>query len=233
MEIRIQEELESTFAEGTEVKKREGKYDYVEIRPVVQRLNDVLGYDGWSFVISERFESEKTVIVFGDLTVYREDGTPVVKMQSGRKKIAYKKNSDDLLDIGNDWKAAISDCLKKCASLIGVGLYLSENDYRNDDSGSRGQKGNPPPPPPPPPPNQPDDNTEKESPQGDGASSDIMTKRKEVHNVEKQVLAMHGGTRNKLRQSLLDGSINLPPTMEDLATYQITLEKMLTDGKDA
>jgi len=225
---RIKEELESKFGRG-QVKKREGKYEYVEIRPVVQRLNDVLGYDGWSFVIIREMETDKTLIVCGELTIHA-DGCPVRKMQYGRKNIVLKKNTDIPLDIGNDWKAAASDCLKKCATLVGVGLYLSENEYQDGSDGSAGsrrQAGNNPPPPPPQEESSPESNTEPGS-----ASDEVLDMRKQVHKLEAKVLAMHGGTRTEMRTKLLN-SINLPLNMNGLLDYQTKLEDSLSEGKDA
>ena len=221
---RIQEELEATF-DRSQVKQRQG-YDYVEVQSVIQRLNEVLGYDGWSFAITDRHETDRTLMVWGELTVNTENGT-VSRMQCGRKNISFRKNSDVHLDIGNDWKSAASDCLKKCATLIGVGLSLSENDNRGgSDSGSNKQSNNPPPPPP-------REESSPTSPTEPGSASDeVMEMRKQVHKLEAKVLAMDGGTRNDMRTKMLK-SLNLPINMNGLVDYQTTLEDLLAEGKDA
>ena len=121
----IQDELKSTFDRG-EIKKREGKYEYLEVQTVVQRLNDILGYDGWDFTIMEREQTEQELIVFGSMVVRGEEGS-VTRMQCGRKRIAFKRGSDIPMDLGNDWKSAIGDCIKKCATLFGVGLYIKDD----------------------------------------------------------------------------------------------------------
>lgn len=41
-------------------------------------------------------------------------------MQNGRADIKYKKGSTEALDLGNDYKASATDCLKKCASKFGI-----------------------------------------------------------------------------------------------------------------
>jgi len=50
------------------------------------------------------------------------------KTQFGRSEVKFKKDSNDPLDFGNDMKAATSDCLKKCASLFGIGADVYEAD---------------------------------------------------------------------------------------------------------
>jgi hypothetical protein len=63
----------------------------------------------------------------------------VVKEQWGSKKIERYRKSGDIVDLGNDLKAATTDSLKKCASLLGVGLHLYEEDEEDvvvwDDNG--------------------------------------------------------------------------------------------------
>ncbi len=52
------------------------------------------------------------------------DGRTVTRQQFGSQKIKRSRSSGTPLDIGFDLKGAATDALKKCASLIGVGLYL-------------------------------------------------------------------------------------------------------------
>ncbi len=58
--------------------------------------------------------------VTGKLTVKDNDGHSITKTQVGRADIKFKKGTRIPLDIGNDLKAAHTDCLKKCASLLGI-----------------------------------------------------------------------------------------------------------------
>uniref|UniRef100_A0A7V3YL91 DUF3072 domain-containing protein n=1 Tax=Candidatus Caldatribacterium californiense TaxID=1454726 RepID=A0A7V3YL91_9BACT len=51
----------------------------------------------------------------------------MVKEQFGSKAIAYNPDGS-FVDLGDDLKAAASDALKKCATLLGVGLYLYEGE---------------------------------------------------------------------------------------------------------
>ncbi|MCK5642069.1 MAG: hypothetical protein KAJ19_14790 [Gammaproteobacteria bacterium] len=97
-----------------------GKWRYVTGGYVKKCLNLMFGWD-WDFeIIDERIEIEaKEVIVKGKLTC-RSNGAKIVKMQYGNKDIMFKKNTSIPLSIGNDMKAAATDCLKKCAAEIGI-----------------------------------------------------------------------------------------------------------------
>ena len=73
------------------------------------------------------------VIVKGRLTC-RSNGRTIVKTQYGNKEIMYKRGTDAQgnripLSIGNDFKSASSDCLKKCASEIGI----AQDIYNKED----------------------------------------------------------------------------------------------------
>jgi hypothetical protein len=52
-------------------------------------------------------------------------------MQFGNKDIIYKKGTEEPLSIGNDMKAAATDCLKKCAAEIGIAADIyNKEDFR-------------------------------------------------------------------------------------------------------
>lgn len=81
-------------------------------------LNMMFGWD-WDFEIKDKQIVINQVIVEGRLTV-RSNGTTVVKEQIGKKDIVYRKGTETPLDIGNDFKAAATDALKKCAAELGI-----------------------------------------------------------------------------------------------------------------
>lgn len=120
--------LQAPFA-PTEIKQREGSFgktlDYLETHTVIQRLNEALDGD-WSFHIVEHVVREdlSEVIVVGKLVA-----TGISKMQFGSAQIKRHRNSGESINLGDDIKAAASDALKKCATLLGVGLQL----YRSDE----------------------------------------------------------------------------------------------------
>ncbi len=109
--------------------------DYIAGEDVITRLNTVLGVAGWSFrVIQQGYNEEADEYwVLGELTVSRLDASgnivPVLtRMQYGSQQTKRCRSDNKPLDIGFDLKGAATDALKKCASLIGVGLYLSHKE---------------------------------------------------------------------------------------------------------
>jgi hypothetical protein len=99
---------------------------YITGEQVTSRLNEVLGWDGWSFRVLEHGYTEEAdeLWALGELTVWKQ--TPIVRQQFGSQKHNRKRETKEILDLGFDLKGAATDALKKCASLIGVGLYLAE-----------------------------------------------------------------------------------------------------------
>jgi len=97
-----------------------GTWDYVTSGYVKKVLNLMFGWD-WDFeIISEIIQLEaKQVIVKGKL-VCRTNGRVITKMQYGRQDVKFRKGTSEPLDLGNDMKGAASDCLKKCASELGI-----------------------------------------------------------------------------------------------------------------
>lgn len=84
--------------------------DYLDGATVIQRLNDAFNAE-WSFEILEHLIQEKEILVLGKLTA-----NGFTKTQFGNKA---REDS-----AGDDLKAATTDCIKKCATLFGIGLQL-------------------------------------------------------------------------------------------------------------
>lgn len=102
-----------------------GTWDYVAGSYVTQVLNSLFGFN-WSFEVVTSMQealataNTGTVVVQGRLKVKIGDEW-ITKEQYGRKDVAYRKGSTtDLLDFGNDLKAAATDAKKKCASELGL-----------------------------------------------------------------------------------------------------------------
>ena len=107
--------------------------DYITGEQAVSRLNDVLGFDGWSFKVIEHGYNDAAdeFWALGELTIH--SGPPAVIQQFGSQKPnRYRADNRDhpneIIDLGFDLKGAVTDALKKCASLRGVGLYLHEKE---------------------------------------------------------------------------------------------------------
>lgn len=106
-----------------------GTWDYVSGGYVRKVLNLMFGWD-WDFkVLSEQIIGQQ-VVVKGELTC-RANGRAIVKHQFGCKDIICRKGTTDALNIGNDFKAAATDALKKCAAEIGIAADIyNKEDFR-------------------------------------------------------------------------------------------------------
>lgn len=130
-----------------------GQWDYVKVSYVRKVLDSVFGFD-WDFEIEttlkEAFEVAKmtnSCTVKGTLVCRVVDDSgrirEIKKTQFGRadvkwqtetkagvksKKLDSFTNAPLPLDFGNDMKSAVSDCLKKCASLFGIAADVYEAD---------------------------------------------------------------------------------------------------------
>lgn len=120
--------------------------DYLTGEQVISRLNEVLGVAGWSFTIKDHgVNAEADECWALGLLEINCGGTMVSREQFGSNKIKrrsagrFKDNElrdqlDKPLDLGFDLKGAATDALKKCASLVGVGLYLSKKEEQTPAS---------------------------------------------------------------------------------------------------
>jgi hypothetical protein len=102
---------------------------YVTGEQVARRLNEVLGVGGWSFRILRHDINPEAdeAWALGELVAEIGEKT-VVRQQFGSQKLKRSRSTGAPLDLGFDLKGASTDALKKCASLLGVGLYLSRKE---------------------------------------------------------------------------------------------------------
>jgi hypothetical protein len=129
-----------------EIKYRQGRgglqFAYVEHGYVTERLNMVFGFN-WDFEVVDKQILEDEVIVEAKLTVRTPGGQTIVKTQFGGadiKRHASGAKNGRPLSIADDFKAAASDALKKCASLLGVGLDLYGRDRPEEPEAVEAQK---------------------------------------------------------------------------------------------
>ena len=91
-----------------------GMVNYVETYYVVDQLNKLFGFR-WDFEVLEHTVDNSSCVVKGKLTCHTPAGD-IVKHQFG------EADRHQGVPVGDTLKAAASDCLKKCASLIGIAL---------------------------------------------------------------------------------------------------------------
>lgn len=96
-----------------------GSANFVETHYVIGMLNLITGYR-WDFDVLDEKEAHGQIVVKGKLTIRTKKTESISKTQYGRAIVKMKSGSKDPLDYGNDFKAATSDAIKKCASLFGV-----------------------------------------------------------------------------------------------------------------
>jgi hypothetical protein len=117
----------------TEVHKRVNKgggdQTYVPASDVIARLNDVLGVGSWAFRIVREGFTETEAWVLGELTAWTAEDGKFSRQQYGNESIVMGKAQRPTSDL---LKKAGTDALKKCATLIGVALYLYDEDERNE-----------------------------------------------------------------------------------------------------
>lgn len=114
-----------------------GEWDYIKVGHVRRELDKAFGFN-WDFdietTLGEAFEVAKLTkqcIVKGILkarTMVDGQWIELKKVQFGRADVKFIKNTMTPLDMGNDFKGASSDALKKCASLLGIGSDIYEAD---------------------------------------------------------------------------------------------------------
>jgi Rad52/22 family double-strand break repair protein len=123
-----------------QIKQREGNFgkmlNYIEGNSVIQRLND--SFDAkWSFEILEHkiLDNTDEVVVLGKLAA-----GDIAKTQFGSSKITRARESGDIISLADDLKAAGTDALKKCATLLGVGLHLYKSSSKAPSLGQSDNK---------------------------------------------------------------------------------------------
>jgi recombination DNA repair RAD52 pathway protein len=131
---RILTDLSEPFPPEMERELRKGGTTliYIPVSEVIARLNRIFGVRGWSTEIikCERDALDPDFIVAHvrlSVTMDGGWGAVVTKDGFGGQKIKRTKQGE-IVDLGDEFKGAVSDALKKAAQQFGVGLYLSRSD---------------------------------------------------------------------------------------------------------
>lgn len=130
---RIYSELSEPFPQEVERVLSKGGVSliYIPVSEVINRLNRVFGVTGWSCEIirCERDSLDPEFIVAHVRLIINSEfpDLAVTKDGFGGQKIKRTKNGD-IVDLGDEFKGAVSDALKKAAQQLGVGLYLSRTE---------------------------------------------------------------------------------------------------------
>jgi ribosome-binding protein aMBF1 (putative translation factor) len=131
--------------EAAQIRRRQGHHGkevaYVDVAAVITRLNEAFEHE-WTFEVTSHEIQENEVIVVGRLTA-----GGITKMHFGGSSITLDREGR-IVSMADDLKAAASDALKKCASLLGVALemYGGASERQPASSREKGTNGTHPPP---------------------------------------------------------------------------------------
>lgn len=103
---------------------------YIPVSEVINRLNKVLGVDKWSMTIQSCHRDPTDpdfVVAHVRIDYYVSEFSTITRDGIGGQKIKRTK-SGVILDLGDEFKGAISDAVKKAAQTFGVGLYLARSE---------------------------------------------------------------------------------------------------------
>jgi hypothetical protein len=102
---------------------------YLPIAEVTNRMNRVLGVGGWSSEIlrCERDSSDPDWVVAHVRVTATIDGNKVIHDGFGGQKIKRSRKDNEIVDLGDEFKGAVSDATKKALQQFGVGLYLARD----------------------------------------------------------------------------------------------------------
>lgn len=108
---------------------------YIPVSEVINRLNRIFGVTGWSSEIlrCERDAQDPDfVVAHVRLTVLQpvdvfSATAPIYRDGIGGQKIKRTRKDNEIIDLGDEMKGAVSDALKKAAQQFGVGLYLARD----------------------------------------------------------------------------------------------------------
>ncbi len=108
-------------------------FNYITGEQCISRLNTVLKPWNWSFKVLDHgihVEADECWVSAELTATFTVDGerVTVTRQQFGSQKVKRSRSTGTPLDIGFDLKGATTDAMKKCATGIGVALYLSEKD---------------------------------------------------------------------------------------------------------
>jgi len=123
-------QVEKTLTKGG------ARLTYIPVSEVITRMNKVIGVDKWSStVISVSRDTLDPDFIVAHVRVTATINDNVIHKDGfGGQKIKRTK-SGDIVDLGDEYKGAVSDAFKKACQMLGVGLYLARTDeaLRADD----------------------------------------------------------------------------------------------------
>ena len=123
---------------------------YIPVSEVIHRLNEVLAYN-WSYTVQSCHRDPLDpdyIVAHVTMKVYLPHAQEPVAIRDGFGGVKVKRTRDGgIVDLGDEYKGAVSDALKKAAQSFGVGLYLARHEDKAPASTERTPITNPTPSP--------------------------------------------------------------------------------------
>ena len=106
------------------------KLTYIPVAEVIARMNRVLGVDGWtSEVVRVWREDDQPDWVLAHVRVTATiEGRAVFHDGVGGQQVKKLRSGSGVVDLGDEYKGAMSDALKKACQGFGVGIDLARTD---------------------------------------------------------------------------------------------------------
>jgi hypothetical protein len=130
--MNLLQQLSEPFSDKVErtISKGGTRLTYIPVSEVITRMNKVIGVDKWSSQVI-RVERDSLdpdfIVAHVRVTAELEGRNIVTKDGFGGQKIKRTK-SGDIVDLGDEYKGAVSDAFKKACQMLGVGLYLARSE---------------------------------------------------------------------------------------------------------
>jgi hypothetical protein len=120
---KVFEALAAKFPKAKQKSLRKGgtSLTYIPVGEVIARANEVLGF-GWSYEVKSTSRDGDWILAHVQLII---EGSS--REGFGGQAIKYTK-AGDVLDLGDEYKGAVSDALKKAFQAFGVALYLARDE---------------------------------------------------------------------------------------------------------
>jgi len=121
------------------------KLTYIPVSSVIARANEVLGFD-WSYQVMSTHRDDDWIIAHVRVTVTNGEGCSM-RDGFGGQQIKHTR-AGAILDLGHEYKGAVSDALKKALQAFGVALYLASDESLEStfDTAAGPERGVPSPP---------------------------------------------------------------------------------------
>lgn len=123
--------LSEPFPAEMEKTRRKGGTElvYIPVSEVITRMNTVLGVENWNMKVVDvaRDVLDPDFVVAHVRVVATIDGKIVERDGFGGQTIKRTK-AGEIVDLGDEFKGAVSDAFKKACSTFGVALYLARSE---------------------------------------------------------------------------------------------------------